>query len=130
MADDRLWMASPDFHPSFQTIAGWASDNRGAVFRYLTYKKLFTPYEQENKFMDESQFEDIHYSYGKLEGVFDLGSGEVLLAFRELLDGYNPCTSKDDFEETGMTVYRRLSDIQLYKFDCDAGIEVVSEDET
>lgn len=115
---DGFWMA-PDYAPPCRSMSEWAADCRGAVFRYLTYKRLFTPYEQENKFMDESQFEDIHYDFGRLEGVVDLGSGDMLLIFRELLDGVDPSSGEDAWEETGMTVYRRLSDIQLYQFDCD-----------
>ena len=87
-------------------MAEWVADNVGGVFRFLTYRRMFTPYEIEQKFMDESQFEDIHYDFGILQEAVDLGGGEWMLVFRGLCD----------YEETGQLIYRRLSEIQFCRY--------------
>lgn len=88
----------------------WFSDNRDRIYRFMVYKKLFTPYEQEHKFMDESQFEDTHYRMGFIEEEVELGNGDWLLGFREVIDG----------EVCSYIHYYRLSDIQLSCFDQEA----------
>lgn len=87
----------------------WLLDNDGRVFRFLVYKKMYTPYEQERKFIDESQFEDTHYRCAFIEEAIELANGEWLLGFREILDG----------EVCGFIEYYKLSDIQLACFDDD-----------
>ena len=84
----------------------WWLDNNDRIYRFVVYKKLFTPYEQEHKFMDESQFEDISYRYGFIEEAIELGNGEWLLGFREIID----------YEVCKYIHYYRLSDIQLSYF--------------
>ena len=87
----------------------WFLDNSDRIYRFLVYKKLFTPYEQDKKFMDESQFEDIHYRFGFIEEAIDLGHGQWLIGFREIVDG-GVC---------GYISYFRLSDIQMSYFEQD-----------
>ena len=86
----------------------WFSDNSDRIYRFVVYKKLFTPYEQEHKFMDESQFEDTHFRFGFIEEAIELGNGEWLLGFREIIDG-DVCDIN----------YFKLSDIQLSYFEQD-----------
>lgn len=87
----------------------WFCDNSERIYRFVVYKKLFTPYEQERKFADESQFEDTHYRFGLIEEAIELGHGEWLLGFREIIDG----------EVCGRIDYFKLSDIQLSYFEED-----------
>ena len=63
----------------------WFLDNSDRIYRFVVYKKLFTPYEQDKKFSDESQFEDTHYRFGFIEEAIELGQGEWLLGFREVI---------------------------------------------
>ena len=86
----------------------WFSDNSDRIYRFMVYKKLFTPYEQEQKFSDESQFEDTHYRFGFIEEAIELGHGEWLLGLREIIDG-----------EVYDINYFKLSDIQLSYFEQD-----------
>ena len=97
----------------------WSCDNSDRIYRFVVYKKLFTPYEQEHKFMDESQFEDTHYRFGFIEEVIELGNGEWLLGFREIIDG----------EVCGCINYFKLSDIQLSYFEQDKDMLVQDEEE-
>jgi len=99
----------------------WFCDNSDRIYRFVVYKKLFTPYEQEHKFMDESQFEDIHYRFAFIEEAVELGNGEWLLGFREIIDG----------EVCKYIHYYKLSDIQLSYFEQDQDMlsEEYEEDE-
>ena len=96
----------------------WFLDNSDRIYRFVVYKKLFTPYEQDKKFMDESQFEDTHYRFGFIKEVIELGNGEWLLGFREVIDG----------EVCSYISYFKLSDIQLSFFEQDQGM-LSDEDE-
>jgi hypothetical protein len=87
----------------------WLVDNESRIFRFLVYRKIFTPYEQERKYIDESQFEDTYYSYGQIEEAVDLGNGDWLLGFRGICDGVR-CK---------YISYYKLSEIRLSCFDCD-----------
>ena len=35
-------------------MVNWISDCGGRLYRYLVYKKMFTPYEEKSAFVDES----------------------------------------------------------------------------
>lgn len=96
----------------------WFLDNSDRIYRFVVYKKLFTPYEQDKKFSDESQFEDTHYRFGLIEEAIELGQGEWLLGFREVIDG----------EVCSYISYFKLSDIQLSFFEQDQGM-LSDEDE-
>ena len=95
----------------------WFCDNSDRIYRFVVYKKLFTPYEQDKKFMDESQFEDAHYRFGFIEEAIELGNGEWLLGFREVVEG----------EVCSYLSYFKLSDIQLSYFEKDQ--DMLSEED-
>lgn len=52
--------------------------HKNEVFRYVQYRKIWTPYEMEEKFKDESETE-VYYSFARITDCFDLGSGDYLL---------------------------------------------------
>ena len=88
----------------------WVHDNSDRIFGFLVYKKLFTPYEQEEKFIDESQFEDDHYTCARIHEAIDLGHGEWLIGFQIVDD--------DQDEDADVQIeYHRTSDIRLFSFD-------------
>lgn len=97
----------------------WACDNSDRIYRFVVYKKLFTPYEQERKFIDESQFEDDHYRFGFIEEAIELGHGEWLLGFCEIVE----C------EVQNYISYFKLSDIQLSYFEQDQDMLKHNEEE-
>ena len=97
----------------------WFCDNGDRIYRFVVYKKLFTPYEQDKKFMDESQFEDDHYRFGFIEEVIELGHGEWLIGFREIID----------YEVCEFISYFKLSDIQLSYFEKDQDMLIRGDDE-
>jgi hypothetical protein len=59
----------------------WLLDNEGRVLRFWVFKKMFTPYEQQSAFTDESVYEDVHCTFGVVEEAVDL-DGDWLLGFR------------------------------------------------
>lgn len=95
--------------------------HEGEVFRYVQYRKIWTPYEMDEKFRDESETET-HYSFARITDCFDLGSGDYLL---ELEEGEVDTEYDDDdnehpvFVPSNLTKYRKLSDIQIDRFDYD-----------
>ena len=97
----------------------WFLDNRNRIYRFVVYKKLFTPYEQDKKFVGESQFEDIHYRFCFIEEAVELGHGECLLGLREIIDN----------EVCEYIHYYRLSDIQLSYFEQDQNMLSNKEEE-
>lgn len=66
-------------------------DNSDRIYRFWVYKRMFTPYEQEQKFSDESQYESDYCSYGIIREAIELPGGRILLGiepvFFELPDG-------------------------------------------
>lgn len=91
----------------------WLLDNDGRIFRFTVYRRMFTPKEQAEKYIDETFFEDGGtYQYGIVEEAVELGHGEWLLGIREVC------------EDTICEVisYYRLSEIRLHCFDKDQDI--------
>lgn len=88
----------------------WLLDYGDRVYRYLVYKKMFTPYEEKNAFSDESVYEDTYYTTCTIEEAIDLGNGEWLLGLHTVDDDRKPC---------GIIHYYKLSEIQLSLFDDD-----------
>lgn len=84
-------------------VETWLLDESERIYRFLVYRRLFTPYEQQQAFIDESQFESDYYSFGIIVEAMDLSVGDWLLGFREVVDG----------ELSDEIVYYRLSEIRL-----------------
>lgn len=95
----------------------WLLDNSERIFRYQVYRRLFTPFEQQQAYMDETQFESTHYSFGIIEEAIDLGNGEWLIGIREIVED----------EVTDTVGFHRLSDIKLSLMECDQNM--LSEEE-
>ena len=69
---------------------------------------MFTPYEQQRAFEDETIFEDDYYTLAKITEAIDLGDGEWLLGFTSV-DG-------DTLRVNQYTEYYKLSEIKLSYF--------------
>ena len=95
---------------SISDIGTWINDNTGKVFRIAEYKKMFTPYEVENKFIDESIFYDC-YTDVLIVDAYEIPN-DVLLKLLMLSDDEN-----DEFDN--IYLYKRLSDIRIMEYDCD-----------
>ena len=74
------------------------------VFRLWEYKRIFTPYEEENKFIDQCEFKNKYCSYVKILDTINLPNGDIMLAAQ----------SDDDYID-----YYRLSEIKLVRVPSD-----------
>ena len=97
----------PNIITDFET---WLLDWGDRTYRHLVYKKMFTPYEQQQAFSDESVYEDTYYQFCKIEEAIDLGNGDWLLGLRIL---------NEDLEPHSTVEYYKLSEIRLSRFDDD-----------
>lgn len=83
-------------------------EHDGEAFRYLVYRRMFTPYEQNECFVDETVYEDTHFNVGVIVDCIVLGNGDFLLGFQ----------SADDIDPNNMQLfdnvdYYKLSEIRL-----------------
>ena len=86
-------------------FGSWLLDNQDKMFRILVYKKVYTPYEQDKKFSDESIYENGgYYDHGFIVEAMEI-PGDILI-------GVSLCNS-DNSEDLGIVKYYRLSEIRL-----------------
>lgn len=97
----------------------WRIDESDAIYRLCVYRRMFTPYEQQRAFSDESHYEDNHYQFGMIRDAIDLGSGNWLIGFEQIFDN----------ELSGIITYYNLSEIRLEKFACDQDMLKDCEDD-
>lgn len=65
----------------------WIELHKNDCFRYWVHKIMFTPYEIEQKFKDQSCFEDETCLYGYIIETITLPDNDILLGFSENKDG-------------------------------------------
>ena len=102
-------------------LNSWIEKYKNTVFRMFEYKKIWTPYEMEQKFMDETEFKTDRSTLVKVKEAVTLPNGEVLLKLRDVDDEED----EDDDENLHQAIYywRNMKDIQLDQFDYDNSIE-------
>ena len=82
--------------------------NKDRLFRFWVYKRLFTPLEQEKKYIDECVYEDTHAHTGIIREVIVLPDNDLLLGF------YIPCCDTVDEEDEYKHIdYYKLSEIRM-----------------
>ena len=64
----------------------WLRDTGDRVLRYWVYKRVFTPLEQEQKYVDQSEYEDPYCKMGIIRECVQLPDGDVLLGFQNYYD--------------------------------------------
>ena len=84
----------------------WLEVHKDDCFRYWVHKIMFTPYEVEEKFEDQSCLEDTEASFGYIVDYIVLPDNDILLGLRE-------------DKEYGYTTYKKLSEIDLALSDKD-----------
>ena len=99
------------------TFVQWAQEmcHTNTVIEYLVYRRpgLYTPYEQDKKYMDETIYEDSHYTSAIIREVIDLGNGDYLIGMQNIIDSDYmeelPKFGDDDY----CIDYVRLSEIRM-----------------
>lgn len=92
-------------------IGTFIHDNQGEIFSICRYKKVYTPYEIENKFIDESIYEETYT--GIIRKAIEIPN-DVLLEIEQVFE--NLCDI-DNKEDTKIVSYERLSNIVLFKME-------------
>lgn len=82
--------------------------NKDRLFRFWVYKRIFTPLEQEQKYMDQGEFEDYHAHTGIIKEAIILPDNDLLLGFYIITD-----TTADEIDEYRHLQYYKLSEIRM-----------------
>ena len=70
---------------SWGDIHTWLSDvGEERVFRMWVFKKMFTPYEQDEKFSDESVYVDDICKFVMIKELIELPDGDLLIGFQDV----------------------------------------------
>ena len=95
-------------------IGTWVHDLSDKIFRFLIYKKVYTPYEQNQKFSDESEYENGgYYKFGFITNAIEIPN-DVLLEINEVTE-----VDEGSFEYLDKKIYVRLSEIRLEYYESD-----------
>ena len=84
--------------------------NPGRIYRYWVYRRMFTPYEQKQAYMDESFFEQSQALFGVVREVVPLPNGDLLLGIADITEDESELSADN----------HRLSDLQLMYMPLDA----------
>lgn len=94
-------------------------DNQDKIFRWYKYKTVWTPFELDKKYSDESIYENGGYAnFCYIRQAIELPDGDVLL---KLEDTYNPEDEVmyEDGEYDRKFIYEKLSNIVLEEYNMD-----------
>ena len=101
----------------------YVRNNQDTIYRLWKYKKMFTPYEINGRFKDESVYEDDVCTFVKIEEVMEIPN-DILIKFRLMFEDFAYDNMKNNFTDGGCYMFERLSDIKLSEYDIDNGREV------
>lgn len=96
----------------YDNIAQFINDKQSDIFRYWIYRKIYTPFEQDKKYMDESIYEDDTCRCAYIRECIKLPDGDVLLGFEDA-ECFNDKDLKRDIQ------YCKLSEIRLEWYEGD-----------
>ena len=99
-----------NFYSSYPSFMDFVKTHKDVPFRYWVYKRVFTPYEQDHRFIDESCFEDVCCRTAYIRECIVLPDDDILIGFLDL-----------DFasDEKKLYEYYKLSEIRLNRSDGD-----------
>lgn len=94
---------------TYENFDQWVEFHRNDIFRMWEYKKMFTPYEQEQKFVDESIYVDSHCSFIIIKEVIHISSDKIMIGVHHIYD-----FTKSEIEEPNPHLsYYMLNEIKL-----------------
>lgn len=100
---------------AYEDFRQFAEQNPNRIYRYWVYRRMYTPYEQKQGFMDESFFEQSQALFGVIREVIPLSNGDLLLGIADITEDASELTA-----ENRQMTYHRLSDLQLMYMPLDA----------
>lgn len=94
---------------SWGDIHTWLSDvGEERVFRMWIFKKMFTPYEQDEKFSDESVYVDDTCKFVMIKELIELPDGDLLIGFQDADDADSDNVYFETYKPTAIpTDFRR-----------------------
>ena len=110
---------------TYESIADFMKATEHRIFRFWVFKKIFTPYELEHKFFDESVYEDTTAKHGFIREAIILPDNDIILGIAELFESV--ADLRDEYRSLS---YYKLSDLRIcfYPIDADEFGEEVSND--
>ena len=94
-------------------------DNMNKIFRYYKYKRVWTPFELDKKYSDESIFENGGYAeFCYIRQAIELPDGDVLLKL-EITHSPEDDILYQDENDDRIYKYEKLSDIVLEEYSAD-----------
>ena len=92
----------------YNSFFDFLEKNKDRIFRFWVYKRIFAPHEQEQKYIDQGEYEDYHANLGIIREAIVLPDNDLLLGF------YVPGTETADEEDEFMHLdYYKLSEIRM-----------------
>ena len=99
----------------YEDFRQFIEQNPNRIYRYWVYRRMYTPYEQKQGFMDESFFEQSQALFGVIREVIPLSNGDLLLGIADITEDASELTA-----ENRQRAYHRLSDLLLMYMPLDA----------
>ena len=92
----------------FSSFPDFLDAHEDDLFCFWVYRRGYTPYEQQQAFSDESQFEDVHGTVCRVAECISLGNGRFML-------GVLPCIDEnlDEKEFSSHIDYYNLDEIRI-----------------
>ena len=94
----------------YEDFKSFIEKHSDCIFRMWVYKKMFTPYEQDKKYIDETCYEDVNSRYVCIREYIPLPDGDILLGVQEILDKSDIYTKQSKW----FIEYYKLSEIRLH----------------
>ena len=95
-------------------------DNQDKIFRYYKYVRVWTPYELDKKYSDESIFENGGYAeFVYIRQAIELPDGDVLLKMEVTHNPDDDMLYQDEDENGIIYKYEKLSGIVLEEYEYD-----------
>ena len=94
-------------------------DNQDKIFRYYKYVRVWTPFELDKKYSDESIFENDGYAeFAYIRQAIELPDGDILLKL-EITHSPEDDMLYQDEDNDRIYKYEKLSDIVLEEYSSD-----------
>lgn len=96
---------------TYSSMTDFLEKNGNRVIRFWVYKRLFTPLEQDKKYIDQGCFEDNESRAGVIREVITLPDNDLLLGIAELCEDIN-----DLLSDLRCLEYFKLSELRISFF--------------
>ena len=100
----------------YPNFIDFAMANENLPFRFWVYRRMYTPLEQDKKYMDESYYEDTYCKIAYIREVIILPDNDILLGFEDA--EFAGDTDEEGRSDTAIWYYK-LSEIRLERYDGD-----------